>query len=163
MLVTATDALVALPWLTAPSPQLRPSLQHLPVSPSQIVGFKHPQTRGGEIRGWGEERDHLSPSVTALSKPNTEIQIVFPLTICGHSSQLCEEGRQRRRKADGHRRAGVGKGPPHACCGLLIHMASDSLPDFPAEGSHPLGKSPLLEISVGRQGVVYKDMSLHGA
>lgn len=134
MLVTATDALVALPWLTAPSPQLGPSLQHLPVSGSKIVGFKHPQTRGGEIWGWGEERDHLSPSVTALSKPNTEIQIVFPLTICGHSSQLCEEGKQRRRNADRHRRAGLGKGPPHACCGLLIHMALGQSPRFSSRG-----------------------------
>lgn len=134
VLVIATDALVALFWVTAPSPQLCPSFQHLLVSLSQIVGFEHPQTRGGEIRGWGEERDHLSPSVTALSKPNTEIQIVFPLTICGHSSQLCEEGKQRRGKADRHSQAGLDKGPPHACCGLLIHMASGPSPRFSSRG-----------------------------
>lgn len=129
-----------------PSPQLSPHLQHLPVSPSLIVGFQHSQTRGGEIRGWGEERDHLSPSVTALSKPNTEIQIVFPLTICGHSSQLCEEGKQRRREADGHSRAGLGEGPPPACRGFLVHAASAS----GQQRDHiPLRKSPLLEISVG--------------
>lgn len=55
-------------WVSS-SPQPKhlwpsPSLKHLPVSPFQSIVFKDSQTKGGEIWGWGEERENLSPSVT---------------------------------------------------------------------------------------------------